>query len=216
MSVHIQQPIYQPVTTQPPVVRQGTAESLVPTITRASFSATYSPAAPHLSPCVCTRVCVCVSGKHVTEKTCGAHTHSFRPAHESLCPHLCSHRPGVLGERGREMGGRMRRSVGGWSMWSVIAVLHVRTVCVLSAYMGVGSLLWCKVYMSDTDFIRGKKERERIIWLGRCLKTHMNTYSMFEPLTVCLLWTDELQLAVTLPERVMKAIACYDMHSYIP
>ena len=60
-SVPEQQPIYQPVTTQPPVVRQGTAESPVPTLTRASFRATYSAAAPvatGVCACVCTCMCV--------------------------------------------------------------------------------------------------------------------------------------------------------------
>lgn len=34
----------------------------------------------------------------------------------------------------------------------------------------------------------------------------MYTYNMFEALIACVLWTaDELQMAVTVPDRVMKA-----------
>lgn len=85
-------------------------------------------------------VCVCVRGKHATEKTYGAHTHSFCPAHESLCPHLSSHRPGSSEGERKRWGGRMRRGVGGWSLKSFM-------YSTLSAYLGVVSQLWCKVYI---------------------------------------------------------------------
>lgn len=59
VSVLIQQPIYQPVTTQFPAARQGKAQRLVPTITTAPFCAMYPSAAPHLLSCVCVCVRVC-------------------------------------------------------------------------------------------------------------------------------------------------------------